>query len=164
MKMMQYLPLMATAEAAFQQGNNAEAVVKIKEFANKMASFYSEGDSSYDALRVAFIGVSKAGLILGQVGDSDAVHYAIMAIDYAYKLYKEKKIPNNGLAIVSATATYLKIVISQGLILIEPKSYIDNVRSNARKTIELLKKHFPEDQEVAQVVGDYDKVDAHFGY
>lgn len=163
MKMMQYLPLMATAESAFQQGDKALAVVKIKEFANKMSSFYSEGDSSYDALRTAFIGVSKAALILGQVDDSDAVSYAKKAIDFAYKVYNEKHIPNNGLAIVSTTATYLKIVLTQDLTSLEPMSYIDDVRSTAREFVERLKKHFPGDPEVAQVVNDYDNVDSHFG-
>lgn len=163
-KILMYSPLLASAKLALKQGNNDVAIAKVKEFAHNMSQFYEKGDTSYDALRCAYVGTSNASLILGDVGDFEALDYAEMAVDMSYKMYDNKGSANDAIAIVSASTALLTIIIqecSSGVFLFCGNRYIDtnDIRDKARKMAHKLQEKFPDNNEVVKIISSFDTVD-----
>ena len=158
-----YSPILASAQLAMEQENNDVAIVKVKEFAHKMSQFYVKGDTSYDAIWSAYIGAYNASIILGKVGDYEALDYAEKAVDLSYKMYDKKTSVYDAIAIVSSSATLLTIILQKDINGV-PSWKIDNIdttkiRDNARSITQKLRTRFPNDNEVLETIKIFDIID-----
>lgn len=161
-----YSPILASAQLALEQENNDVAIVKVKEFAHKMSQFYVKGDTSYDAIWSAYIGAYNASIILGKVRDYEALDYAEKAVDLSYKMFNTKGSNYDAIAVVSASASFLSIILQKDTNSI-PSWKIDNIdttkiRDNARGIAQELRTRFPNDKEVLDTVVFFDFIDTEF--
>ena len=128
-----------------------------------MSQFYVKGDTSYDAIWSAYIGAYNASIILGKVGDYEALDYAEKAVDLSYKMYDKKTSVYDAIAIVSSSATLLTIILQKDINGV-PSWKIDNIdttkiRDNARSITQKLRTRFPNDNEVLETIKIFDIID-----
>lgn len=161
-----YSPILALAQLALEQKNNDVAIGKVKEFAHKMSQFYVKGDASYDAIWSAYIGAYNASIILGKVGDYEALDYAEKAVELSYKMFNTNGSNYDAIAVVSASASLLSIIFQKDTNSI-PSWKIDNIdttkiRDNARGIAQELRTRFPNDKEVLDTIVFFDFIDTEF--
>ncbi|MBQ2839676.1 MAG: hypothetical protein IJE73_08630 [Muribaculaceae bacterium] len=165
-KISMYSPILASAQLALEQENNDVAIAKVKEYAHKMSQFYEKGDVSYDAIWSAYIGAYNASIILGKVGDYEALDYAEKAVELSYKMFNTNGSNYDAIAVVSASTSLLSIIFQKDTNSI-PSWKIDNIdttkiRDNARGIAQELRTRFPNDKEVLDTIVFFDFIDTEF--
>lgn len=174
---MQFLPLKAKAEHAFNNQDMELASNLIAEFGNRLTEPYDNGDNSYDALRVAYLGASNAALMLGKISTSfelklsynkskvidTSYSFAKKALEYTKELVKNNNTPDNSLALVTSTSVFLKAASLQlttftGWYCIEKdESIMKWFISTADILSKKLVKHFPDNKDIKSVVCSYNE-------
>ena len=149
----QFIPLKVRAEVAFQNQDYISAANLVVEFAYHLTQYYKDGDASYDSLRAAYLGVSTAALILGQMDSEDAEHYSKEALEYAGKLYDIDNSPSNAIQIVVSTKVLLFNI--DLFAYCSDSAYYDEAVDLADTLVGYLKKYFPDDASVDNVVETY---------
>lgn len=149
-----FVPLKAQAEAAFQQQDYLGAANYIIDFADHLTQYYEDGDTSYDSLRVAWLGTSSAALILGQVDHEDAEYYSKEALKFGRKLYEENNSPNNAVQIVTSTQ-FLLHNINLYNYYYNDSTYYNDAITLAEKLIGFLNKSFPNEESINNVVNAF---------
>lgn len=149
----QFIPLKVKAEVSFQNHDYISAANLVVEFTYHLTQYYNDGDTSYDSLRAAYLGASTAALMLGQMDSDDAEHYSKEALEYAGKLYDIDNSPNNAIQIVVSTKVLLFNI--DLFSYCNDSAYYDEAVDLADTLVGYLKKYFPDDASVDNVVETY---------
>lgn len=148
-----FIPLKAQAEAAMSKQDYAAAAEYIMDFADHLIHYFRDGDKSNDSLRAAYLGMSSAALILGQVNHNKAEEYSREALEFSYKLYDEKNSPDNAIKVV--TSTQVLLLNADLLSYSRDSSYYDETIDLAERLVGFLKKYFPNEEIVNHVINAY---------